>query len=105
MTLDSGKMTLGAFIVDSLTLPFCHPAHRNSLDPEFHFPCGLTFATAPELNMDAENQANILTEKLKFAHAKHHIDGHNVSGADWQLIMDTVQVGDRYLHDVWCSCA
>lgn len=105
MTLDSGKMTLGAFIVDALTLPFCHPTYSNTMGPQFHFPCGLNFFTAPELNMDAENQANVLTEKLKFAHAKHHIDGHNISGADWQLMMDTALVGNDYLHSVWCDCA
>jgi len=104
MTLESGKMTLGAFIVDALTLPFCHPTYLTNTGYEFHFPCGLRFTASPSLNMDAENQANILTEKLKFAHAKHHIDGHNISGVDWQLTMNTIQVDNKYLHDVWCDC-
>ena len=93
------EITFEELVVSAATLPFCAPQKDSA--SRYRFDCGLELSfIAQQLFTYVNEQAvNTLTNQIRFAHAKHHIDGH--LKASWNLVAKQLDT-DKYL--VWCDC-
>ena len=100
MNTDTKPMTVAELVVSAAELPFCRSKED---DKGWLFPCGLE--VGGNTLMAEGEEANSVTESVRFIHAKHHIDGHVPLYGVWTFVARLAIEGNSSpTYKLWCSC-